>query len=1420
MSTSRRGVRAFLTFFSAVVLAACGGSDGVDNSRTGTLIVKVLLTDGNDAENCRLVVDGSPFAGTCNSEGFVTVSGIPSGQWEATIESTDPALSGLAPTPIQFGINREETTQLEARLALAGSVYGSVSGSNVDLTSVLVSIPEFGIVSKPTNTGIFLLADVPPGQHTVRFVLDGSVGTVPNISVVSAGSTGPVTFDLGGASDEDGTVVVSFAEEGPELSDISIALYNAQTGALIEDSIASDSSRFVVAPGAYVVRARTEEDFSVISQLVFVGPLEERELQFSIPTGIPPNADPDDWDGDGVPNDLDPEPLNPAVSSNNEQGIPSDFVDPFQDPEPTEDTDGDLIPDGADNCSAIPNPGQEDLDGDGVGDVCDNCVSAPNSDQFDSDGVPDGFGDACDNCPLVANADQANSDGDTHGNACDNCVNLTNQSQTDTDNDSQGDSCDADDDGDGVPDTTDNCPLVANPDQSDDNGNGVGNACENDIDGDGVLDPADNCPQITNAAQLDGDSDGIGDACDNCASVANVDQADSDGDGVGDACDNCVNASNPTQADGDNDNRGDVCDNCQATPNSNQADGDSDGFGDLCDNCVVTANPSQIDTDTDGVGDTCDNCASVANADQTDTDGDGRGDLCDGGSCTDSCICNTREICVAGNCEPNVVTMADGSIRDIVPTVFVSPQGTGDGTSPSSPTDFISAVSNPALGTGDIIAIASTTRAVVQDSIAFNDINEDGGILQFGNEDEWRGVCTDSFGVQDAEVVCREIGSTYVSHQTFRTNPTFPRAFWIDNISCDGTENKIAECGHLGLGTHNCFSTNDWVRVLCADMSGAIELPSRFADISPILTFNNDGVTVSGGWEECPDGSWRQEPGAQTFLDQATLQIQGTPSNQADDVLVDNLTLRSCEENLVANQTNNLTLTRTKVTIEDGFCSDDSATFSNATGLLIDGVEIGGGQHSFNGDATIKLNDSSGIIRSVSVGATEDDFGGGSFYPIDVNGTSGALTIQGVTFEPGEDNPTIRITGTDPNHLVSVKDSDLGWTRGTQQLLELESVPNGSVSNITVSAPFALQDTSSSRTAFLIENSDIDFDTINVTTPNTEGGTTTIFNIDGSDADIEVRSLMVDGIGDDYQVLGFDIDDIGTGTISIEDSMIRANRGLEAHDVASSIVLRNVDIFRFAANSNMVADGVFYSNVADALLSDVRVNHTGTYSSSRALEFARGTHAVLKQVYAKASDTTSTNYGLFCDANFHTTNTILDIENSFLAGGDSSGGSSVGLRARECDVTLSHSTVLGGEASSLAHGIEIINDPPQLLEINNSIVAAGDGGNSSTDAVSGFAGLINSAQNSHFSNSTATSTTPAGSASEWVDLDNPQVANEFGNIWGGFLQCTNPAAAEPYILLPGSVCVDAAAPSSTTNDIEGRARPQGGAPDMGCYELQ
>ncbi len=103
----------------------------------------------------------------------------------------------------------------------------------------------------------------------------------------------------------------------------------------------------------------------------------------------------------------------------------------------TDDTDGDGVADGVDNCAKVFNPirpmdngNQPDADADGVGDACDECplnASTSTCTAFDvSDRDQDGVGNADDNCPVHANADQSDTDGDKRGNVCDACPTISN----------------------------------------------------------------------------------------------------------------------------------------------------------------------------------------------------------------------------------------------------------------------------------------------------------------------------------------------------------------------------------------------------------------------------------------------------------------------------------------------------------------------------------------------------------------------------------------------------------------------------------------------------------------------------------------------------------------------------------------------------------------------------------------------------------------------------------------------------------------------------------------------------------------------------------------------------------------------------------------------------------------------------------
>jgi hypothetical protein len=98
--------------------------------------------------------------------------------------------------------------------------------------------------------------------------------------------------------------------------------------------------------------------------------------------GLADCVDPDD-DNDGVPDDSDAFPFDPAESVDADGDGIGDNADP--------DDDNDGAVDGEDNCPALSNPSQADCNSDGLGDACEVASGAADT---DANGVPD----TCQDC--------------------------------------------------------------------------------------------------------------------------------------------------------------------------------------------------------------------------------------------------------------------------------------------------------------------------------------------------------------------------------------------------------------------------------------------------------------------------------------------------------------------------------------------------------------------------------------------------------------------------------------------------------------------------------------------------------------------------------------------------------------------------------------------------------------------------------------------------------------------------------------------------------------------------------------------------------------------------------------------------------------------------------------------------------------
>ena len=79
----------------------------------------------------------------------------------------------------------------------------------------------------------------------------------------------------------------------------------------------------------------------------------------------------------------------------------------------------------------------------------------------------------------------------------------------------------------------------------------------------------------------------------------------------------------------------------------------------------------------------------------------------------------------------------------------------------------------------------------------------------------WGTVCDDLWDLNDAQVVCNELG--FGKAIAARPNAHYGQGsgqIWLDDVNCVGTEKSIKMCSHNGWGSHNCHHGED-VSVSC-----------------------------------------------------------------------------------------------------------------------------------------------------------------------------------------------------------------------------------------------------------------------------------------------------------------------------------------------------------------------------------------------------------------------------------------------------------------------------------------------------------------------------------------------------------------------------------------------------------------------------
>ena len=93
------------------------------------------------------------------------------------------------------------------------------------------------------------------------------------------------------------------------------------------------------------------------------------------------------------------------------------------------------------------------------------------------------------------------------------------------------------------------------------------------------------------------------------------------------------------------------------------------------------------------------------------------------------------------------------------------------------------------------------------------------GRVEVYHNGTWGTVCDNAWDLQDAAVVCRQLG--YGRAVAALRNAAYGGGsgpIWYDNVRCNGSEASLTQCAHRGLGVHFCVHSEN-AGVICASES-------------------------------------------------------------------------------------------------------------------------------------------------------------------------------------------------------------------------------------------------------------------------------------------------------------------------------------------------------------------------------------------------------------------------------------------------------------------------------------------------------------------------------------------------------------------------------------------------------------------------
>ncbi|XP_067319360.1 deleted in malignant brain tumors 1 protein-like [Anolis sagrei] len=127
-------------------------------------------------------------------------------------------------------------------------------------------------------------------------------------------------------------------------------------------------------------------------------------------------------------------------------------------------------------------------------------------------------------------------------------------------------------------------------------------------------------------------------------------------------------------------------------------------------------------------------------------------------------------------------------------------------------------------------------------------LNNCSGRVELFHHGEWGMICGDGWGIEEAKVVCQEMGcGSAKMDQSGTWNGSGTGPIWLDDVHCKGTESALHQCLASPLGRYDCDS-GETASVVCSEVR-LVDGPTPCSGRVEVFLNKTWGTVCDNGWD-------------------------------------------------------------------------------------------------------------------------------------------------------------------------------------------------------------------------------------------------------------------------------------------------------------------------------------------------------------------------------------------------------------------------------------------------------------------------------------------------------------------------------------------------------------------------------------------